>query len=164
MMFVAVFARISHFIFIKCWLNLVFGMMMIGNTVPDDMVNIFQYVHNRHQFLAFNSLWLSDTRARFLSLAWSELRLCSANHRPGYWSNLPCDWPSTAWAYSEQGIENGPRSWSTLAQVMACCLTAPSHHLNKFWFIIKCALWHSPESNFRSELELICNMCWKIVL
>ena len=46
--------------------------------------------------------------ARFLSLAWSKLRLCSANHRPGYWSNLPCDWPSTAWAYSEQETENGP--------------------------------------------------------
>ena len=25
-------------------------------------------------------------RARFLSLAQSKLRLCSANHRPGYWS------------------------------------------------------------------------------
>ena len=48
------------------------------------------------------------TRARFLSLARSKLRLCSANHRPGYWSNLPCDWPSTAWAHSEQETENGP--------------------------------------------------------
>ena len=36
--------------------------------------------------------------AHFLSLARSKLRLYSANHRPGYWSNLPCDWPSTAWA------------------------------------------------------------------
>ena len=50
---------------------------------------------------------VSITRACFLSLAWSKLRLCSANHRPGYWSNLPCDWPSTAWAYSEQEAENG---------------------------------------------------------
>ena len=48
------------------------------------------------------------TRTCFLSHAWSELRLCSANHRTGYWSNLPCDWPSTAWAYSEQETENGP--------------------------------------------------------
>ena len=30
-----------------------------------------------------------------------QLRLCSANHRPGYWSNMPCDWLSTAWAYSK---------------------------------------------------------------
>ena len=53
---------------------------------------------------------LPSTRARSLSLARSKLRLCSANHRPGYWSNLPCDWPSTAWAYSEQETENGPRA------------------------------------------------------
>ena len=42
--------------------------------------------------------------AGFLSLARSKLRLCSTNHRSGYWSNLPCDWPSTAWAYSEQEL------------------------------------------------------------
>ena len=46
-------------------------------------------------------LYWHETWARFLSLARSKLRLCPANHRPGYWSNLPCDWPSTAWAYSE---------------------------------------------------------------
>ena len=50
------------------------------------------------------------------SVSWSEqaqskLRLCSANHRPGYWSNLPCDWLNTAWAYSKQGTGNGPRSY-----------------------------------------------------
>ena len=28
------------------------------------------------------------------------------------------------------------RSGSTLAQVMACCLTAPRHYLNQCWFII----------------------------
>ena len=53
------------------------------------------------------------SRARFLSHARSKLRLCSANHRPGYLSNLPCDWPSTAWAYSEQETENRPRSLCT---------------------------------------------------
>ena len=45
-----------------------------------------------------------ETWARFLCLALSKLRLCSANHR----SNLPCDWLSTAWAYSKQDTENGP--------------------------------------------------------
>ena len=47
--------------------------------------------------------------ACFRSLAQSKLRLCSANHKPGYWCNLPCDWPSTGWAYSEQETENGHR-------------------------------------------------------
>ena len=40
------------------------------------------------------------------------------------------------------------RSGSTLAQVMACCLTAPSHYLNECWLIINRYLWHSPETSF----------------
>ena len=55
-------------------------------------------------------------RAHFLSLARSKLRLCSANHRSGYWSNLPCDWPSRAWVYSEQETENGPRCCNNTVQ------------------------------------------------
>ena len=39
-------------------------------------------------------------------------------------------------------------SWTTLAQVMACCLTAPSHYLNQCWLIIKGVLWHTSESSF----------------
>ena len=44
----------------------------------------------------------------FLSLALSKLRLCSANHMAGYFSNLACDWLSIVWAFSEQETENGP--------------------------------------------------------
>ena len=36
-------------------------------------------------------------------------------------------------------------SWSTLVQVTACCLTAPSRHLNQCWLIISKVLWHSSE-------------------
>ena len=49
-----------------------------------------------------------ETWARFLCFAWSKLRLCSANHRTGYFSNLACDWLSIVWAYSEGETENGP--------------------------------------------------------
>ena len=31
-------------------------------------------------------------------------------HRAGYFSNLPCDWLSIVWVYSEQETENGPCS------------------------------------------------------
>ena len=34
---------------------------------------------------------------------------------------------------------------STLVQVMACWLTAPSHYLKQCWRIISKVLWHSPE-------------------
>ena len=42
------------------------------------------------------------------------------------------------------------RHWSgsTLAQIMACCLTARSHYLNPWWLIICNVLWHSSEGNF----------------
>ena len=66
---------------------------------------------NRAHYDVTVMLKLFPTRlywARFLSLARSKLSLCSANHRPGYWSNLPCGWPSTAWVYSEQETEKGP--------------------------------------------------------
>ena len=67
-------------------------------------------------------IWIKQTktqqnRARFLSLTQSKLRLCLANHRAGYFSNLACDWLSTVWAYSEQETENGPslhNSWDVL--------------------------------------------------
>ena len=37
---------------------------------------------------------------------------------------------------------------ATLAQVMACCLSAPSHYLKQCQLPISEVLWHSPESNF----------------
>ena len=48
-------------------------------------------------------------------------------------------WPSDA--ILRQG------SGSTLAQVMTCCLTAPSHCLNQCWLIFCGVLYNSPEVN-----------------
>ena len=44
----------------------------------------------------------------------------------------------------------------TLAQVMACCLTAPSHYLNQCWLTIRVVLWHSSEGNFSGNAQDIC--------
>ena len=41
----------------------------------------------------------------------------------------------------------------TLAQVMAWCLTTPSHYLNQCWLFISEALCHSPESNFTVQAK-----------
>ena len=38
-----------------------------------------------------------------------------------------------------------PCSGLTLAQVMACCLTAPSHYLNQCWLIVREIQWHSSD-------------------
>ena len=56
----------------------------------------------------------------------------------GRWVNSL--WPSDA--IRRQGTE------STLAQVMACCLTAPSHYLNQCWLIIGKVQWHSSADYF----------------
>ena len=55
----------------------------------------------------------------------------------GQWGNLlkPSDF-KWRWRYS-----------STLVQVMAWCLTAPSHYLNQCWLTIKDILWHSLQVN-----------------
>ena len=55
-------------------------------------------------------------------------------------------------------------SWSTLAQVMACCLTAPGHYLNQCWLPNSEVLWHSAESNFTVIAQQLYHMTLKIVL
>ena len=76
-------------------------------------------------------LCLANHRAGYFAL--SKLRLCSANHRPGYWSNLPCDWPSTAWAYSEQETskrrENGPWSSTAISKYDTQLNSMPHKHM-----------------------------------
>ena len=47
------------------------------------------------------------------------------------------------------------RSGSTLVQVMACCLTAPSHYLNQCWLTISEVQWHSPAGNFTRDTSAI---------
>ena len=45
------------------------------------------------------------------------------------------------------------RSRSRLVQVVACCLTAPSHYLNQCWLIISGFLWHSPTAYFTQSAQ-----------
>ena len=62
-----------------------------------------------------------------------------------FWFNT--SWPSDAiWPH---------RSGSTLAQVMAWCLMAPSHYLNQCWFTISEVLCHSPKSNLTVSARAI---------
>ena len=63
-------------------------------------------------------------------------------------------WPSDAiWQH---------KSGSTLAQVMACCLTAPSHYLNQCWLLISKALWHLPVSNFTTSCQATILGIWSL--
>ena len=66
----------------------------------------------KHAILSIADVDQVHTRACFLSLARSKLKLRSANHRAGYFSNLACDWLSTVWAYSEIETQSVPRFMS----------------------------------------------------
>ena len=50
------------------------------------------------------------------------------------------------------------RSGSTVAQEMACCLTAPSHYLNRCWLIISKAQWHSYKGNLTRDAPNISHL------
>ena len=84
----------------------------------------------------FNRNMLSGTGARSLSVN----------------SLWPCD---AIWHH---------RSGLTLAQVMACCLTMPSHYLNSWRFLISEVLWYSPENNFIASAKILfCIMSLKFI-
>ena len=66
-------------------------------------------------------------------------------------------WPSdTIWRQ---------RSGSTLAQVMACCLTASSHYLNQCWLMISKVLWQPPEGYFKGySIQKLIALVWKLLI
>ena len=67
-------------------------------------------------------------------------------------------WPSDATGRHRTG--------STLAQVMACCLTAPSHYLNQCWLIISKAQCYSSEGNSMKGTSAIKHkiIAWKLLI
>ena len=59
------------------------------------------------------------------------------------------------------------RSEATLAQVIACCLTEPSHFLNRCWIQINEVHWHSLEDDFSTVIYLcrqLLNLAWKLLI
>ena len=87
--------------------------------------------------------------------------LCIAGSGWGSYCTSPAQQPSASTGQSGTTSATNPDNgetlqymiwhhitWSILVQVMACCLTAPSHYPNQCWLLISVVLWHSPESNF----------------
>ena len=65
-------------------------------------------------------------------------------------------WPSDAIWYNRYG--------STLAQVMACCLRAPSHYLNHCLLIIIKLQWHFSWAQFHMRLSRqSLKLTWKLL-
>ena len=98
-------------------------------------------LYNQYQ----GSWWLGDTITHGISSHGIDIVLLEYPGRST--SRINSLWPSdTIWWH---------KSGSTLAQVMACCLTAPSHYLNQCWLISGKVQWHPSESNFTRDTSVI---------
>ena len=85
--------------------------------------------------------WCRQATSHYLSQCWLNSLSPYGVTRPQWVNSL---WLSDIiWLY---------RSGSTLAQVMAGCLTTWCHYLNH-WLIISEVLWHSPDGNFTVKAE-----------
>ena len=116
------FTSVMEPIYLERWSLHIYEQQLKRNVRFKPLLHQMWSNHTRD---SLNTEWMDDTCSKlslddqdwgycmpwacFLSLAQSsKLRLCSANHRAGYFSNLACDWLSKVWAYSEQETENGP--------------------------------------------------------
>ena len=114
-----------------CLTRSVFVLVMTSQSIADNITMTRQLWHNHVQC----DIWL--VRYRFNSWPYSRLACTNTGLSKVMLNSL---WPSDViW---RQG------SMSTLAQVVACCLTAPSHYLNQCWLMISDVLYHAPENNF----------------
>ena len=104
------------------------GIMVILSVVPMDSKAAYgTHIHMVTSWLVRGIHW---SLGGFPSQRASDMKLCYF-----LWCQFNSLWPSDAiWRH---------RSGSTLAQVMACCLTAPSHYLNQCWLIISQVHCHS---------------------
>ena len=86
---------------------------------------------------------------RNVSREWLETNLHYIMVVEWYFSlqRINSPWPSDAIRWHTSG--------STLAQVMACCLLAPSHYLSQCWLIISKVQWHLSESNFITDTSVV---------
>ena len=64
---------------------------------------------------------------------------------------LTLSWHSAVLNFGPSDAIWRQKSGSTLAQLMAWCLTAPSHYLNQCWLIISEVQWHSHQGNFTRD-------------
>ena len=100
------------------------------------------YKHSYALFVVCSAVNFKDTSEHFRSFDSHNFTLNEIGDAP-YNSLWPRD---TIWRHGSR---------STLAQVMACCLTAPSHYLNQCWLIISEVQWHSYKGYFTRDAATI---------
>ena len=121
----------------------------IGTMLPDGTKPLSESMFTYHQRCSVAFKWVQNgcnfTRSAHklnLQHVFRDYTLTITTTSPRV-SCVNSLWPSDA--------KRRHRSGSTLAQVMACCLTAPSHYLSQCGLIISKAQWHSADRSFTRD-------------
>ena len=111
---------------------------------PADHLNI-QLPSHQYRDSCYKIRWSHDRLIFIMRIPIHGRMILYWNRPMPQWVNSL--WPSdTIWRH---------KSGSILDQVMACCLTAPSHYLNQCWLIISKVQWHSSECIFTRDASAI---------
>ena len=118
-------------------------------------INIYCQSAVRHQTIIWTNVDVSSMEfcgihLRTISQPVPKLLFCIRSLKINYTFTITAaTFPRGQWVNSLWPSEViwQKRSWSILAQVMACCLTAPSHCLNQCWLIISKVERHSSKAS-----------------
>ena len=137
----------NHTAFFCSTLMIIPFIITVVTMATMELLYIFSQKPQRQMTLQPFIIWVGSWRGRCLVTWFCYQLIEKPGNNP---ATLPCPtqiqfainslWPSDIIWHQE--------SRSTLAQVMACCLTAPSHYLNQCWLMISEVLWQSPDRNF----------------
>ena len=144
----AVFAFPDQYWVCSCVVYVYYGMYDISWWILLELLSWYHTIHVKYQvdkiyvYPTFKWVALKTNGIEFSRLPGQDasswyMIICSKSslwiHAQTHWF-INSLWPNDAiWRHS---------SVSTLAQVLACCLMAPSHYLNQCWLIFSKVLWH----------------------
>ena len=169
----------SHYLN-QCWLIIRdIHIRAISQEMPQPSVT---KIHLKITYMYLNLIQVSQGSMSLLKFHWSlpgANESMSSRHpteagslHPG---GVPCQQPRIHDSLTPSDAIWRQRSGSPLAQVMACCLTAPSHYLNQCWLInvfqvphrsLFPSPWRSPLSAAKSTWPLVwtdrglCSIPW----
>ena len=140
----------------RLWLNGLYGLYgprcPLFSKRPINLISLSLSLWFSNDLLPNKHQTIAETNASLLSVInfgmYQNKILLNYSRIP-----RPIWWPFNSLAPREAIWQH--RTWSTLVQVMACCLTAPSHYLNQCWFIISEVQCHSPLGSFTGDTSAI---------
>ena len=102
--------------------------------------------------LTFRAFWCHMVRLTWVNIGsgngWFNIKMLIYQYRKSHWG----DKMVVRLSYLHNG---NSYTGKTISLYWIRALMASSHYLNQGWLIIKCVLWHAPESNFtRTAHEL----------